>query len=227
MGILLLGVLLGLCACWVGLRALTANGLMLTLGSDELSPFPTTTIQIIYVQATPLPPTPTLESTPTATLTLTPTPQSSPTPTRRGARTSTPTLSPTATRIGPTPTSPSFPAPSLLAPPNLAIFTGEDATIFLNWKSVTTGSLPENEWYVISVSFTLRDGKMELRRGWSKGPEWNVPKTFYGDASSKERAFKWNVAVMRVEGADPYTSPSQIPASPTSVTWTFFWNQNP
>ncbi len=224
-GILLLGGLLGLGACWVGFRVLTANGLALTAGSEESPPSPTATLQIIFVQATLVPPTPTLEPTATATSTPTPTPQFSPTPTRRDART--PTLTLTATRAGPTPTSPSFPAPSLLGPPNLSVFTGETANIFLNWQSVTTGGLPENEWYAISISFTLRDGKSEMRRGWSREAGWNVPKTFYGDASPKERAFKWNVTVMRVEGADPYTSPSQTPASPTSVTWTFFWNQNP
>lgn len=221
--ILLLGGLLGLGACWLGLRALTANGLVLTDGSEESPPTPTATIQIVFVQATAIPPTPALEPMATPTLTLTPTPQFSPTPTRRGVRT--PTL--TATRPGPTPTSPTFSAPSLLGPPNLSIFTGEDANIFLSWQSVTTGSLPENEWYAISVSFTLRDGKSEMQRGWSKEPGWNVPKKFYSDASPKERAFKWNVTVMRVEGADPYASPNQAPASPTSVTWTFFWNQNP
>jgi hypothetical protein len=200
---------------WIIFRALTTNTLPRALGLLEPTRTPTQqVVQVIYVIATPVPATSTLM--PTAT--FTPTSRLSPTPTRRGART------PTLTLAAPTPTLAAYPAPLLIAPANVAIFDGAEASITLEWGSVSPSGLRENEWYRISVSYTGRDAKPVEQTGWSKETRWSVPTAWWNDAASGARTFTWNITVMRVEGVDPFASPSRTPAGPTSATRSFIWN---
>lgn len=216
----LVGGLLLICSLWVMYRAVTTNTLDRALAWINPAPSSTPTARIAYAVATTRAPLPTL--TPTATPTLTPlhspTPTLSPTPTRRGA----PTI--TSTPPPPTMTPVLYPnAPQLMAPTEGAAFSGPGAAISLEWQPIANRGLYENEWYAISISFTASDNSLVTRTGWSKEPNWHVPPDWWNDLSPNTRVVSWNVTVVRIEGADPFASPSRLPSSPTSVTRSFTW----
>lgn len=213
MGAILVGALLVVCIGWIIFRALTTNVLSRMPGLNDPALTPTPVILVTYVIATPIPAAPTLA--PSATLTRTS--RFSPTPTRRGARTPTPTRRVTP-RLG------AYAAPQLIAPANATIFTGADASILLEWQPVSASGLPENEWYMISLSFTGHEGSPVSQTGWSKETRWRVPNDLWSDVSPNARTFRWNITVIRIEGSDPFASPSHTPASPTSATRSFLWN---
>ncbi|HEX7593824.1 MAG TPA: zinc-ribbon domain-containing protein, partial [Anaerolineae bacterium] len=216
LGAVVLALLLLVCVGWVIFRAITTNVLARALGLNEPTRVPTQVINVIYVVASPIPVTPTL--TPSAT--ATPTSRFSPTPTRRGART--PTLATPA--AGATIAPGFYAAPQLVAPLNATVYEGANSVITLQWQPVSPNGLRENEWYYITITFTASDRSQSLRTGWSKETRWTVPAAWWNDAASDARAFKWTVAVMRVEGIDPLISPNKTPASPNSAVRTFFWN---
>ncbi len=157
-----------------------------------------------------LPPTLPPSATPTITSRFTPS------PTRRGAPTTTSTLG------SPTPKLADYAAPKLTAPLNSAAFSGAEANISLEWESVSVSGLRENEWYLISVLYASRNGAT-TRREWSRETRWQVKKDLWSDALPNARTFTWNIQVMRVDGANPYSSPNPIPASPASETRNFLW----
>ena len=211
---ILLGLFLLLCLGWVIFRAIATNALPRLLGMTEPTRVPTQVVQVIYVVATLVPPTPTL----VPTIAPTPIPKISPSPTRRGART------PTATRPAPTIAPAAYPAPQLSGPPNTTVFSSAAANIVLEWQPVSPNGLRENEWYRISISYVGRDGKPVEQIRWSKETRWTVLAEWWSDISTDARTVKWNVVVMRIEGIDPFASPNKTPASPPSVTRSFIWN---
>ena len=209
-GAIVIAVLLLVCCGWLAFRALTTNTLARALGFiDTPTSTPTQVVQITYVVATPP-----LTPIPTAT----PTSRFSPTPTRRGARASTPV--PTGTPA----VQNSYAASQLVAPLNATVYEGADSVITLQWQPVSPDGLRESEWYYITLAYTARDGTPGLRYGWSKETRWNVPAAAWYDAANDARAFKWYVAVMRIQGAEPLMSPSRTPVSPNSATRTFIWH---
>jgi hypothetical protein len=213
-GAIAIAALLLMCCGWVAIRAVTTNTLGRALGLDQPTTVPTQVVQVIYVVATPISPTPTLTPNPTAT----PTPRFSPTPTRRGARTATPV--PTSAAVAPG----AYAAPQLVSPLNATVYQGADSVITLQWQPVSPNGLRENEWYYITMAYTARDGTPGFRYGWSKETRWNVPSAAWNDAANDARTYKWYVAVMRIQGADPLMSPSKTPVSPNSATRTFIWH---
>lgn len=181
-----------------------------------LRPQPTAVVQIIYSVATQVP-TATIAPTLTAHPTLTPSPRFSPSPTRKGA----PTI--TVTPPPPSPTSSDYGTPKLTVPANNASFTGEETEIALEWQSVVAGGLRENEWYLVTVAYTGRNGSATTQSGWSRETRWVVKKDWWSDASLTARTFTWSVQLMRVVGANPYASPTTSPATPPSETRKFVW----
>ena len=209
--------MLVVCIAWVIFRAITTNIFGRALGLTELVQTPTQFIQVIYVVATTTRPTPTPSPMPKSS--ATPASRFSPTPTRRGARTA--TLTPPA----PTPIPGFYAAPQLSAPANATVYSnGPQAIITLQWQTVSPNGLRESEWYHITLTYVARDGTPGLRNGWSKETRFDVKGEWWSDAAADARTFKWNVAVMRIDGADPLLSPSRTLASPISATRTFFWN---
>ncbi|MBI3913688.1 MAG: zinc ribbon domain-containing protein [Chloroflexi bacterium] len=207
--IFLFAILIG-CMGWAAIRVFIVIGATAPENLEALTP----PVQVIIVVVTNTPvstPLPTFTPPPTSTTT----PRFSPTPTRRGTRTV--TIAPTATPIPPP-----YAAPKLSAPLNATIYDNVDAPITLEWQAVSATTLRENEWYLIAVSYTARDGKPATRKGWSKETQWSVIKDWYADISPTARTLSWNVTVMRVEGADPLSSNS-TPGSPPSATRTFIW----
>ncbi len=216
LGAIVGALLLLVCVGWVIFRAITTNVLARTLGLNEPTRVPTQVINVIYVVASPARATP----TPSPNATATPTSRFSPTPPRRGARTPTPA----PPKAGPTLAAGFYAAPQLIAPLNATVYEGANSVITLQWQPVSPNGLRENEWYYITITFTASDRSQSLRIGWSKETRWTVPTTWWNDAASDVRAFKWTVAVMRIVGADPLLSPNNTLTSPTSVTRIFFWN---
>lgn len=165
-------------------------------------------------------PTSTPTRTPTHTATLTPTWTQTPVP---PTETPTPTVAqPTATRK-PAPTYtplPPFSAPRLLEPMNQAEFRGGGSYIRLSWE--VAGALAEDEWYALSLRF-LADGIVHYSGTWTKDTSWIVPGELYTKAGQMERAFQWDVTVMKQTGSRPDGGREGVPLSPVSETRTFYW----
>jgi predicted RNA-binding Zn-ribbon protein involved in translation (DUF1610 family) len=216
-----IGVLLLICVGWIVFRALTTNTLVRALNLNPPTRVPTQVILVVYVVASPIPPTATPTGLPSTTTQRTPAPTSrfSPTPTRRGA--------PTATPIPVTPTLPPgfYPMPQLLAPANTTVYTGADANILLEWLPVSSSGLRENEWYEIKLTYTARNNTTgDYRRHYTKETRWTVPTDWHNDLAADARTVKWSVTVVRVEGLDPFASLNRTPISAPSATRSFIWD---
>jgi RNA polymerase subunit RPABC4/transcription elongation factor Spt4 len=169
-----------------------------------------------------------------------PTPSVAPsaTATRTRTRTPAPSLTNTATTQPPTqiPTQPAATAtskptstraaqpplarPRLLTPNSQEEFRGGGAGIKLSWEPV--GVLAENDWYALSVRF-LADGVVQYNGTWTKETYWVLPGVLYTKAGQRERAFQWDVTVMRQTGNKPDGGRAGVALSATSETRTFFW----
>ena len=155
-------------------------------------------------------PTATRTATPTATATTTPTEIGSPTP---ETPTPTLTLAPTAT---PTLV---FAAPRLLGPKDGTVFVGEAEKVVLRWESI--GVLAEDEWYAVSLRY-LQGGQLQYSGNRVKENEWQLPaEFFFAKADPPERAYQWDVTVIRVESGPKGETGTDI--SPRSESRTFYW----
>lgn len=206
-----IGGLVLVCLSWIIFRALTTNVVGRALGLNQTPPAPTQVVQVIYIIASPVPPTRTPTPSPTATLT----PRPSPTPRRAGA---------TAKPVAPTGAVGLYVAPQIVGPANKTVYTGADANILLEWQSVAPSGLRENEWYQITLTFTGHEASAGERRTFLKETRWTVPGAWRSDLAENARAVNWQVIVVRVESLDPFASPTRVPLSPPSVWRSFFWN---
>lgn len=177
-------------------------------------------------------PSPTSTSTPTVTPTVT----RRPTYTSTATRTATPTATATAipTEIGsptaetPTPTpalaptaTPAlvFAAPRLLGPEDGTVFVGEAEKIVLRWESV--GVLAEDEWYAVGLRY-LQGGQLQYSGNRVQENEWQLPvEFFFAKADQPERAYQWDVTVIRVESGPK--GEMDIDISPRSESRIFYW----
>ena len=178
---------------------------------------------------------------PSVAFLATPTFTTMPSPTRAATRTKTPsptwtktlvpaTETPTVTPVRPTATrrpgatrtpTPRFVAPRLAAPADQAQFQGSGARIVLSWEPM--GTLAEDEWYALSVRFTA-DGVARYSGTWTKDTSWVVASDLYGKAGQAERAFQWDVTVMKQTGLRPDGGQEGVALSPKSETRTFLWS---
>ena len=200
------------CIGWVIFRAATTNVVARILGSNSTPTAATQIVQVIYVVATPIPPTLTVTRTPTST------PLVTPSPTRKGARavTNTPTRALVVSNY--------YPAVPLVAPLNTTVYSGANANIVLEWQSVAPNGLRENEWYEIKVTFTARDGAPGERKSYSRETKWVVANNLYGEVASDARTFKWTVTIVRVDAIDPLATTNRLPISIGGTIRTFIWN---
>lgn len=175
-------------------------------------------------------------STPTSTPTATPTVTRRPTYTPTATRTATPTTAATATPTEtwapipetPTPTLPPAPtatptlvfaAPHLLGPKDGRVFVGEAEKIVLRWESL--GVLAEDEWYAVSLRY-LQGGQLQYSGNQVKENKWQLPaEFFFAKADPPERAYQWDVTVIRMESGPKGEIGTDI--SPSSESWTFYW----
>ena len=206
------GIVFLICIGWIVFRVVTTNVAVQFLGLNQPTRVPTRVIQVIYVVASPAPPTSTSVPSPTPTKPI------SPTPTRRGA--------PAATSI-PKPTSipPGFyPAIALNAPANTAVYGGANAVIVMEWLSVAPNGLKENEWHEIKLNFTGRDNQPTERKSYTKETRWIVSPDLYREISPTARTFNWTLNIVRVDGFDPLASLNRAVITVSSSTRTFIWN---
>jgi DNA-directed RNA polymerase subunit RPC12/RpoP len=211
---LFVGIALLVCIGWIVFRALTTNTLVRALNLNPPTSVPTKIVQVMYVVASPIPPTPPQ----TATITLTPTSRFSPTPTKRGAKTATPAAVTPALAPG------FYATPQLLGPANTTVYMGVDANILLEWLPVSPSGLRENDWYEIKLTYTARGNTPGEYRHYSKETRWTVQTAKLSDLSADARAVKWSVTIVRVEGLDPFASLNRTPVSAPSATRSFIWN---
>ncbi|MFQ6000123.1 MAG: hypothetical protein ACE5LG_00470 [Anaerolineae bacterium] len=85
------------------------------------------------------------------------------------------------------------------------------------------GALAEDELYGVSVRFVRPEGGTGYCAAWVKETAWRVSQEdCYEKAHKQERAFQWDVTVVRkIVNPDGTTSGENI--SPTSETWVFYW----
>lgn len=205
-----IGIILLACIGWIIFRAVTTNA----FGIAPVEPTATRQlVQVIYVVATPIPPT--FTPAPSAT----PTKNVSPTPTKRGAK-PVATVPPQPTAIPPG----LYPAIALNAPANATVFAGAGAAIVLEWQTVSPNGLKENEWYEIQLNFAGRDGKPAERKSYTKEVRWILSPELYAEIAANARTIKWTVNVVRVDGFDPLASLTRTPITVNSTSRTFIWN---
>jgi hypothetical protein len=99
-------------------------------------------------------------------------------------------------------------------------FRGGGSRIKLSWEPV--GVLAEDEWYGVSLRF-LADGVVHYSGTWTKETSWIIPSELYTKAGQNERAFQWDVTVMKQTGIRADGGREGVPLSATSETRTFFW----
>lgn len=176
--------------------------------------------------ATPRPPT----ATPTATATLTPVVTATVTVSATATFSPTQTLSPVETATvtptpNPTPTeSPgyAYQAPRIVGPvdesdlPEGQFNFTYGSIIRLTWEPV--GTLAEEQWYSVSVTYEARDGQTREQVNWVKQTSWEVPREWY-DEVGDDRSVYWSVTVV---SGTPGTDES-LPLSPPSETRMFRW----
>jgi hypothetical protein len=161
--------------------------------------------------------TATVEVTPTRTVTATLTPQVTVTPGASPGLEETPTSTPTeaggylypATQLR-------SPADESDLPENQFNFS-YGSLIELVWGPV--GTLGENQWYELSVSYTGRDGKQNSQVNWKKDNSFEVPLEWYDYIMGGEREVYWRVTVV---SGTPGTGAGRA-ISPPSETWMFRW----
>lgn len=107
--------------------------------------------------------------------------------------------------------------PSLLAPPNQAIFS-RDESILLRWASVSI--LEPNEWYVVQINPT--DGQSA-----SIPPKWKKTNTHrlsndLAPADGQSATYSWQISVIRVS-TGPDGTRRFTPTSPPSEFRIFTW----
>jgi predicted nucleic acid-binding Zn ribbon protein len=176
--------------------------------------------------ATPRPPTATATATATltpiitATVTVSATATFSPTGTLSPAETATATPAATSTPTE----SPGFAyaAPRLVEPadesdlPEGQFNLTFGSIIKLTWEPV--GTLAEDEWYSVRVTYETRNGQTREQVNWVKQTSWAVPREWY-DEVGDDRGVYWSVTVV---SGTPGTDES-VQLSPASETWMFRW----
>ena len=131
----------------------------------------------------------------------------------RTPATATPTPTVEVIPVTPSPTPvPTLRAPSLLAPADGAVLTGQ-GSVLLNWTSV--GILQPDQWYVV----TLKKGERNTAATmwWTKGTTWRLGPEFRGSTQAGVD-YTWRVQV-RAGSAE---EPGDV-ASPASEERRFTW----
>jgi hypothetical protein len=219
----LIGSLAGLAGvATVALLVVTLVPLPFNLPFVAIGPSPTPTEVLVPPTETPTetpwPPT----ATPTATATATPvvTATATLTPTVAAGATATPWESPvssaTPTEIGTETPGFRYAAPRLVSPADGEQFNGSRAPIVFRWESV--GTLADNAWYSIKLSYEGKDGKIKEDVNWTKDTSRQVGGNIY-DSLGADRQVSWNVTVF----SDAAGSDAGVAVSPPSETRSFVW----
>ena len=135
-----------------------------------------------------------------------------------GSWTATPTPVPTSNATA-TPTSQfAYAAPSLVLPPDKAIFHGKQDIPMLTWTSPAT--LKPNEYYIVHIDYQFNGANKSIVQPFNQGNSFRLDASkYYPGASSNGTVFSWYVVVVNQTKGN-----SQVFASsPASPSWTFVW----
>ena len=113
-----------------------------------------------------------------------------------------------------------MPAPELLSPEDGQVFSANDE-IVLRWDSV--GILPENVYYVITVTYSRFGETWKDETPWTKEISWALSDHDYLVDLSDDGLFQWSVQIMRQTGVNAEGKPTGIAISPSSETWSLTW----
>ncbi|MBI5300824.1 MAG: hypothetical protein HY868_01710 [Chloroflexi bacterium] len=210
-------------AAAVVILTLTALVGMLAAPTPEspIARAPTATLApLFFPSSTPSP-------IPTATFFFTPKP-SDPPPFAGTPVSATATRTTTRPIIVPTPAptvtpTPLMPAPTITAPPNGNVYSGEgqaNAAITFRWNCELC-KLGPNDWYVVVISFVDKTGMSQTYAGKTRDNFLPLKRVYDGGGfelyhKAKEDTFQWFVQVKR--------EPGDLALSPPSATWKFVWH---
>jgi LysM repeat protein len=109
----------------------------------------------------------------------------------------TPTPEPeTIVNVEPTPTVgiAGYPAPTMLYPPDGAVFTGPDQVVALQWASV--GILQSREYYQVELIIPSEDQRI-THQATLRSTVWRVPAELFPPETVEDRRLAWRVFVVR------------------------------
>lgn len=97
---------------------------------------------------------------------------------------------------------------------------GDGALIELQWT--WTRPLAEDEWFSLGLRYWQQKDLVYTGEGKLKEMKWQVPSYFFGQAEQPERAYEWDVAVIKVT-FNQDGNETIAPVSFTSEPRTFYW----
>ena len=86
----------------------------------------------------------------------------------------------------------------------------------MKWGPV--GTLAEDEWYAVDLTYVNRDGAPAITGGWVKETTWLVPSDLY-ELLGGDREVDWTVTVVSGTPGSGAGTPVSLP----SETWMFRW----
>jgi len=112
----------------------------------------------------------------------------------------------------------------LLSPVDGQTFSEKDV-IVLKWESV--GVLPEDAYYVITVTYSRLGDTWHDDTPWIQDTSWTISDHDYLVDLSDDGQFQWSVQVMQQTGLDEDGKPIGVVLSASSETWTLIWRVAP
>ncbi len=109
-------------------------------------------------------------------------------------------------------------APRLLTPADELRISGEGTLIELSWDG---GPLADDEWFGLSVRYES-GGQTQFSGARLKETKWHVPTSLAGKADEPDRAYEWDVVIVKVSRNFQGVETSRE-VSPKSETRTFYW----
>ena len=112
-----------------------------------------------------------------------------------------------------------YPGTQLLSPESDMRISGEGTLIELKWQGPWT--LGPDEWYGLSLRY-VSGGQRQFSGARLKETKWRVPSELAGKADEPDRAYEWDVVIVKVEQTDQGVETSRE-VSPKSDTRRFYW----
>lgn len=134
--------------------------------------------------------------------------------------TPTPELTPEVVETNTLAQGPSYSPPTLLYPPDGAIFTGAETPILLQWTSVGILDLEKDEFYRIEFTAATPGGPATTY-AYARATAWRVPQELFPVPELANRTCTWQISIVRREPASSETLDIIItlPGSHRSFTW--------
>ena len=114
----------------------------------------------------------------------------------------------------------SYSPPTLLYPPDGAIFTGAETPILLQWTSVGILDLEKDEFYRVEFTAAAPEGPVTTY-AYARATTWRVPQELFPVPELANRTCTWQISIVRQEPASSETIDIIItlPGSRRAFTW--------